>query len=121
MPTIRNFTSTTWLPRHPQTLRFSCNRTSTSYRTSRGCWLTHSPRWSLIWRSPRTARPLAGIGSCSNDLKQVSQHCPEVSKIEIGVRRGGGDLIEPFPDHGEGSFERRRECSDVMVKNQKEE
>jgi len=64
---------------------------------------------------------LAGIGSCSNDLKQVSQHCPEVSKIEIGVRRGGGDLIEPLPDHGEGSFERRRECSDVMVKNQKEE
>ena len=107
MPTIRNFTSTTWLPRHPQTLRFSCNRTSTSYRTSRGCWLTHSRRWSLIWRSPRTARPLAGIGS--------SQHCLEVSKIEIGVRRGGGDLIEPFPDHGEGVSSGGGRCSDVMV------
>src|SRR5215207_10810359 len=39
----------------------------------------------------------------------MNQHCPEVSKIEIGICRGGRDLVEPLPDHREGAFERRRE------------
>src|SRR3954451_8817630 len=37
-------------------------------------------------------------GSCSRS-RAVNQHCPQVSKIEIGIRRRGRDLIEPFADH----------------------